>query len=129
MSNLILTSETDLMRAGDKCTYVTYQAFKPEYNITKEKVYEGTLVRASYSGAECEFVNDAGETVVHDMILGGFAGNGATIIVHITPEDYKYRVLEANAKSVAIIEKESQERLDKQKAYCDGRLAKLTQAV
>lgn len=125
MTNLITTSETDLMRKGDKCTYVTCQAFKPEYHITKEKVYDGVLTSAYTSSANCEFINDAGTLIEEDMVLGGFAGNSAVIKVYITPEDYKYRVMEANAKAVAKAEQDHQEQLGRLKAYCDKRLEKL----
>jgi len=130
MSNLIETTEMDLMRVGDTCTFTAYQGYKPEYYITVEKPYTGVITTVypdTFVG--CEIKNDIGAKVEHGHQSGGFAGDGNVVKVSLTPEDYKYRVMEANAKSVAIIEKENQERLDKQKAYCDRRLAKLTQPV
>lgn len=126
MSNLIETTEMDLMRVGDVCTFTAYQDYKPEYHITKEKSYPGviTLIYPN-SFVECRITNDTGEEVEHGHRSGGFAGDGNVVTVCITPEEYKYRVMEANAKSVTVIEQQNQERLDKQKAYCEQRLAKL----
>lgn len=130
MNNLIDTVEMDLMRVGDACTFTAYQGFKPEYAITTEKAYPAVItVVYPDTFVGCKFRNDAGLEVEHGHQSGGFAGDGNVVKVSLTPEDYKYRVMEANAKSVAIIEKENQERLNKQKTYCDRRLAKLTQPV
>ncbi|ARV76701.1 hypothetical protein PHABIO_70 [Pseudomonas phage Phabio] len=126
MNNLIETTEMDLMRVGDTCTFTAYQGFKPEYYITVEKPYAGVITTVyPDTFVSCKFKNDAGLEVEHGHQSGGFAGDGNVVKVSLTPEDYKYRVLEANAKAVAIVEKENQDRLDKLKAYCDKRLEKL----
>lgn len=125
MTDLIKTFETDLMRKGDKCTYITYQIFWPEHGITAGKSYEGTILEPRVSSVTCQLTNDFGKTVIEDMINGGHAGNGATVQVAITSEDYKYRVMEANAKAVAKAEQDYQEHLDRLKTYCDKRLEKL----
>lgn len=129
MSNLIETSEIDLMRVGDVCTFVEQQGYKPEYHITVGKVYTGSVSAIGYNYANCAFENDVGEAVVHAMVLGGHAGNSATITVHISAADYRYRVHEAHAKSVSILENEHNVRMDKLKAYYNKRLSKLTTPV
>ena len=130
MSNLIETTEMDLMRVGDTCTFTAYQGFKPDYAITTEKAYPAVItVVYPDTFVGCKFRNDVGLEVEHGHQSGGFAGDGNVVQVSLTPEDYKYRVLEANAKAVAIVEKQNQDRLDQLKAYCNGRLAKLTQPV
>lgn len=125
--NFIETHEMDLIRVGDECTFAAYQAYNPGYSITTEKSYPGIVTEVYGDNfVNCKFTNDAGEEVEHGHQSGGFSGDGNQITVKLTPEVYKYRVLEANAKHVAIAEKEYQARLDRIKTYCDGRLAKLT---
>lgn len=129
MTQTIGTSDLDLMRVGDTCTFVEQQGYKPEYHITVGKVYTGIVSEIGYNYANCTFENDVGETAAHAMVLGGHAGNSATITVIISTADYRYRVHEAHAKSVGIIENEHNVRMDKLKVYYNKRLSKLTETV
>lgn len=98
MTTHVTTRQRYLMKAGDPCTFVAHQAYRPESNITVNKPYPGVITKVNSNMVECVFVNDANEPVRDEQLDGGHGGNANIVTASITVEEMLERTLAEREK-------------------------------